>query len=167
MYLVRGEPISNDADADAISRLFDSPISEKQILASEIPSSELLPSRKTATELVNLVFRRTYPLLQFLHESAFRQSMGRLYDLDPMDFEEADHDFLPLFHSVTALGYLFDQDAHKKYGCKGTVNHAYVEILSLLFALLILAECAISLPQDEWSTSNAAGISPACRHCCA
>ncbi|OAP61627.1 hypothetical protein AYL99_03830 [Fonsecaea erecta] len=109
---------------DAMSRLFDSPLPDKQALATDIPISKLLPSRQSATELLHAVFGQTYQLLQFLHEPTFQKQTDRIYDLDPMDFEDSDHDFLPLFYSVTALGYLFHQKVHHKYGCRGAVNQA-------------------------------------------
>ncbi|OQV00477.1 Fungal specific transcription factor domain-containing protein [Cladophialophora immunda] len=109
---------------DAMSRLFDSPLPDKQALATDIPISKLLPSRQSATELLHAVFGQTYQLLQFLHEPTFQKQTDRIYNLDPMDFEDSDHDFLPLFYSVTALGYLFHQKMHHKYGCKGAVNQA-------------------------------------------
>ncbi|KAH0841909.1 fungal transcriptional regulatory protein [Fonsecaea pedrosoi] len=109
---------------DAMSRLFDSPLPDKQALATDIPISKLLPSRQAATELLHAVFGQTYQLLQFLHEPTFQKQTDRIYNLDPMDFEDSDHDFLPLFYSVTALGYLFHQKMHHRYGCKGAVNQA-------------------------------------------
>lgn len=113
-------------DMDAMSKLFDSPLPDKQALATEIPFVKLLPSRQTAEELLQVVFGQTYQLLQFLHEPTFQKQTDRIYDLDPMDFEDSDHDFLPLFYMVTALGYVFNQKMHHKYGCKGTLNHAWV-----------------------------------------
>ncbi|EXJ76596.1 uncharacterized protein A1O5_01104 [Cladophialophora psammophila CBS 110553] len=115
---------SSHLSLDAMSRLFDSPLPDKQALATDIPISKLLPSRQSATELLYAVFGQTYQLLQFLHEPTFQKQTDRIYNLDPMDFEDSDHDFLPLFYSVTALGYLFHQKMHHKYGCKGAVNQA-------------------------------------------
>ncbi|KIW90596.1 uncharacterized protein Z519_08379 [Cladophialophora bantiana CBS 173.52] len=115
---------SSHLSLDAMSRLFDSPLPDKQALATDIPISQLLPSRQSATELLYAVFGQTYQLLQFLHEPTFQKQTDRIYNLDPMDFEDSDHDFLPLFYSVTALGYLFHQKMHHKYGCKGAVNQA-------------------------------------------
>ena len=63
-------------------------------------------------------------LLQFMHEPTFRKQVDRIYDLDLIDFEELDHDFLPLFHSVMALGYVFSQKMHQNYGCKGALDQA-------------------------------------------
>ncbi|KAJ9499933.1 Gypsy retrotransposon integrase-like protein 1 [Exophiala xenobiotica] len=109
---------------DVISRLFESPLPDKQALASDIPFSQLLPSRQTATELLDVAFGQTYQLLQFLDEPDFQRQTDRIYELDPIDFADSDHDFLPLFYAVTAIGYLFDRKMHEKYGCKGAVNQA-------------------------------------------
>ena len=118
---VRG---GSHASLDAMSKLFDSPLPDKQALATDVPMWKLLPSREAATELLHVVFGQTYQLLQFLHEPIFQKQTDRIYGLDPMDFADSDHDFLPLFYSVTALGYLFHQKMHQKYGCKGAVNQA-------------------------------------------
>jgi len=121
------EKLTNcDLTVDAMSRLFDSPLPDKQALATDVPFSKLLPSRQTTSELLRVVFGQTYQLLQFLHEPTFQRQTDRIYDVDPMDFEDSDHDFLPLFYSVTALGYLFHQKMHEKYGCNGAVNQALV-----------------------------------------
>ncbi|KAK5191651.1 Gypsy retrotransposon integrase-like protein 1 [Exophiala xenobiotica] len=109
---------------DVISRLFESPLPDKQALASDIPFSQLLPSRQTATELLDVAFGQTYQLLQFLDEPDFQRQTDRIYELDPIEFADSDHDFLPLFYAVTAIGYLFDRKMHEKYGCKGAVNQA-------------------------------------------
>lgn len=118
------EQKNDDSGAGAISRLFDSPVPDNQMLASEVPFSQLLPSRETTDELLTVVLLQSYQLLQFLQESTFRRQVDRLYDLDPMDLEDSDRDFLPLFHSVVALGYLFHQKAHKEHGCQGAVSRA-------------------------------------------
>ncbi|EXJ91841.1 hypothetical protein A1O3_00391 [Capronia epimyces CBS 606.96] len=117
-------------DVDAMSSLFDSPLPDKQALATEVPFVKLLPSRQTATELLHVVFKQTYQLLQFLHEPTVQKQTDRIYDSDPMDFEDSDHDFLPLFYMLTALGYVFHQDMHRKYGCKGTLNQAMRHVIA-------------------------------------
>ncbi len=99
---------------EVISRLFESPLPDKQALATDIPFSQLLPSRQTATELLDVVFGQTYQLLQFLDEPNFQRQTDRIYELDPIEFADSDHDFLPLFYAVTALGYLFDRKMHEK-----------------------------------------------------
>ncbi|KAJ9629169.1 Gypsy retrotransposon integrase-like protein 1 [Knufia peltigerae] len=121
---LHGHPRTGNIGSDVISRLFDSPLPDKQALATDVPFSQLLPSRQTATGLLNIVFGQTYHLLHFLHEPAFQKQTERIYDLDPIEFSDSDHDFLPLFYAVTALGYLFNGQLHRSYGCKGAVNQA-------------------------------------------
>ncbi|KAJ4608870.1 Gypsy retrotransposon integrase-like protein 1 [Exophiala dermatitidis] len=123
-------PSNRHVDVDAMSRLFDSPLPDKQALAIDVPFAKLLPSRQTAMRLLHVVFGQTYQLLQFLHEPSFKKQVDRIYDLDPMDFEDTDHDFLPLFYMVTALGYLFHQEMHHKYGCNGTLNQAMRHVIA-------------------------------------
>lgn len=134
-------PANRHLSIDAISKLFDSPLPDKQALTTNVPISELLPGRQTAREFLHVVFRQTYPLLQFLHEPTFQEQTDRVYDLDPTDFEDCDHDFFPLFYSVTALGFLFHQELHKKYGCKGALNQAYVNRTYSESPLPLPADC--------------------------
>lgn len=110
----------------AITQLFDSPLPDKQALKVDVPMSNLLPSRKTASQLLNVVFGQVYPLLQFLHEPTFQEKTNRIYELEPMEFEDSDHDFLALLYSVLALGFLFSQAKHQKYGCARAVTEGYV-----------------------------------------
>ena len=112
----------NNADfIDAISRLFDAPLPGEQALATEV---ELLPPRRTASELLQAVFGQTYQLLHFVHEPTFQQQVDRIYDIDCMIFEDTDHAFLPLFYSVAALGYLCHRKMHEQHGCDGAINQA-------------------------------------------
>jgi hypothetical protein len=82
-------------------------------------------------------FGNVHLLLQFMQEPTFRKQVDRIYDLDLIDFEELDHDFLPLFHSVMALGYLFSQKMHQNYGLQGSPRSCVSK--SELQALICLA----------------------------
>ena len=114
----------SDSTQDAMTHLFDSPLPNKQALDIGGPISHLLPSRSTATHLLHTVFVRTYPLFEFLHEPAFQERTDRIYELEPMDFDDSDHDFLPLFYVVVGLGFLFSQHKHQTYGCGRAVSQA-------------------------------------------
>jgi hypothetical protein len=116
--------ISPELSQSALSGLFDSPLWGKQAPQTDPSPAEFSPSRRTASELLEVFFGNAYHLFQFIHEPTFRKHVDRIYDFDPMDFEELDHDFLPLFHSVIALGYLFNQNIHQKYACKGALDQA-------------------------------------------
>ncbi|ETN44570.1 uncharacterized protein HMPREF1541_10240 [Cyphellophora europaea CBS 101466] len=108
----------------ALSHLFDSPLPDKQALSTSVSINQLLPSRATATRLLSIVFEQTHQLLRFIDESWFHTQTDRIYELDPIDYADSDHDFLPLFLGVVAVGYLFDPQRHKTYGCRRTIDQA-------------------------------------------
>lgn len=108
----------------ALSHLFDSPLPDKQALSSSISINQLLPSRATASRLLSIVFEQTHQLLRFLDEPWFQAQTDRIYQLNPSDYSDSDHDFLPLFFGVVAVGYLFDPLRHKGYGCRRTIDQA-------------------------------------------
>ncbi|KEF54757.1 uncharacterized protein A1O9_09199, partial [Exophiala aquamarina CBS 119918] len=116
--------VSPERPQSTLSSLFESPPWDMQIRQMGPWSPENLPSRRTALELLETYFGDVFLLLQFMHEPTFRQQVDRIYDLDLINFEELEHDFLPLFHSVMALGYLFSQKMHQNYGCKGALHQA-------------------------------------------
>ncbi|KAK5056635.1 hypothetical protein LTR84_012167 [Exophiala bonariae] len=121
-------PIGNiclESPQSAISELFDSPLWEKQAIQDHLSPPEILPARRTALELLEAYFKNALPLFQFLHEPTFRLQVDRIYGLDPLAFGELDRDFLPLFHSVIAIGYLYKHDMHQRYGCKASLDQAH------------------------------------------
>lgn len=135
-FLQKTQQLFGDDDSDeqpskpasphhvALSHLFDSPLPDKQALSSNTSIGQLLPSRAVAAHLLNIVFRQTYQLLQFIDEPWFHAQVSRIYDIDPVDYSDADHDFLPLFFGVIAVGYLFDSQRHESYGCRRTIDQA-------------------------------------------
>jgi hypothetical protein len=114
----------SDSTHGAIKHLFDSPLPDKHALNTAVPISHLLPSRHTASELLQVVFGQAYPLFQFIHEPTFQEKTDRIYELEPIEYEDSDHDFLPLFYVVIGLGFLFSQRKHQKYGCAGAITQA-------------------------------------------
>lgn len=120
----QGSPHDTDisqSTEQAITRLFDAPLPDKQALDTDVPVSHLLPSRQSASDLLQVVFAQVYPLLQFLHAPSFQERTDRIYDIDPMEYDDSDHDFLPLLFAVLGLGFLFSQKKHQQYGCRRAV----------------------------------------------
>lgn len=111
-----------DSVHTAIVQLFDAPLPAKQTLHLDVPVSQLLPPRKAAASLVSVVFSQVFPLFNFLDEDSFQEKTERIYELEPIEYGDSDHDFLPLFYSIIGLGYLFSREAHDKHGCKGAVS---------------------------------------------
>jgi hypothetical protein len=117
---------------DTTASLFDSRILDSQLTATNVPFSELLPSRHITCELVGAVFRTAYQQFQFLHEPSFQRDTQRVYALGPTWPEDLDHGFLALLNSVLALGYTFQQEMHQQYGCQGAADQAYAFLIIVL-----------------------------------
>lgn len=82
-----------------------------------------MPERATTMELIGSLFARSHVFLSFLHEQHFRSMVGLLYD-PRSSHGDAYNRFLPLFHHVVALGYLFCRPQHQDYGCKFVLGEA-------------------------------------------
>jgi len=113
---------SDHGDRPAISDLFDAPLPSK--LNHKVIDASWLPSRATSARLMNSIFSEVYPLFHFLHEDDYRSKVDRLYELEDAQYTESDRAFLPLFHIVTALGFLYDRDEHESKGCASGIAQA-------------------------------------------
>lgn len=82
-----------------------------------------LPNRDDATRLLDSVFKRTHPFLDFLHEPSFHNMVTILYG-QSSEQDDTRTQFLPLFHQAIALGYLMDRDWHRQRGCQFAVDRA-------------------------------------------
>ncbi|KIV92132.1 hypothetical protein, variant [Exophiala mesophila] len=82
-----------------------------------------LPNRDDATRLLDSVFKRTHPCLDFLHEASFCSMVTILYSQSPEE-NDTRTQFLPLFHQAIALGYLWDRDWHRQHGCQVAMDSA-------------------------------------------
>ncbi len=83
-----------------------------------------LPSLSTTLSLLDVVFTRCHPWIQFVHEADFRDMVNRLYSESALQFGASSRDFMPLFHSVLAIALLFDMRLRKNHGCEDIVNEA-------------------------------------------
>jgi hypothetical protein len=121
----RGELADDwDSTKSVISQLFDAPLpNDPPGGANNFPTVQLPHKEKVSAMLITL-FRATYLVFPILHEPTFYQDVDRLYTKDPIEYDEADRAFLPLFHLTLALGYLFSRDSHQNYGCQKAVTEA-------------------------------------------
>lgn len=119
-----GENEEADANNSATVQLFDAPLPPKNTLSIDVPIPQLLPPRETTTKLLKILFSQVYPPFHFLHEVDFQDSTGRIYGQDPIEYNETDQSFLPLFNLVLGLGYLFSRDEHEKHGCRQALAQA-------------------------------------------
>lgn len=83
-----------------------------------------LPPKDEVDGLIDNVFAVKHPMLAFLHEQYFRDTVELVYTAATRD--EAIDRFLPMLHMALALGYLFSSKAHRA-GCstaqQKAVNH--------------------------------------------
>ena len=115
---------ARDSAHSAMVQLFDSPLPQKQALNIDVPISQLLPRRRTADALVQIVFGDVYLLFDFLNEEVFNEKLNRIYELEPIQYDDEDHDFLPLLYAVLGLGYVFSRTEHRTHGCTGALSQA-------------------------------------------
>lgn len=109
---------------NAISGLYSAPVPDAEAATHHSIRFQSLPTLAITLDLLDVVFSRCHPLIQFLHEADFRDMVHRLYSESALQFGAASHDFMPLFHAVLALGLLFDIKSRKKHGCEDIVNEA-------------------------------------------
>lgn len=104
--------------------LFNAPMPEAEGGTHYSAQFQSLPSLSTTLSLLDVVFTRCHPLIQFVHEADFRDMVNRLYSESALQFGASSRDFMPLFHSVLAIALLFDMRLRKNHGCEDVVNEA-------------------------------------------
>lgn len=107
-----------DQTSDTVAALFDAPLPQDDSFDNEsIDSDPSIPKEK-ALDLIDSVFKHCYPLFKFIEEDYVRTMTIRMYDTEIEQHEGIDHAFLPLFHVIMALAYLFDRAEHGSKGCR-------------------------------------------------
>ena len=104
-----------------VAGLFDAPLPSREML--NLPELLPLPVHAVAPALVDAVFSRCHPLLQFLEQTDFREMMNHIYE----DFQQhgtSDARSITLLHFVVALGYLFSVEFHQEQCCKAALSEA-------------------------------------------
>jgi hypothetical protein len=115
-----GQQLAHEARS-TVAGLFDAPMLSPDALGlNDLPS---LPIPDVANTLVDAVFSRCHPLLQFLEPTDFRDMMAHIYD-DLTHHGTSDPRSLTLLHFVLALGYLFSIEFHQDHGCKAALREA-------------------------------------------
>lgn len=117
-----GPSFDNGPDSSATVQLFDAPLPPRNDL--EASQSQLLPPKDTALRLVKIIFTQVYPMFNFLSDEDFEASIDRIYLRAPIDYQDRDQQFLPLFYLILGLGYLFSKVEHDKHGCRKAINQA-------------------------------------------
>jgi hypothetical protein len=138
-----------------IASLFDAPLLTKCSLNPA--GNPTLPLHDVAAALVEAVFTRCHPLLQFLEQPDFYDMMNHIYD-DLEKLGTSDPRSISLFRLVLALGYLFSTEFHQSHGCTAAVDEAYVDLPNVKIQLTLLAP-NISLQVAKISTDQVSTIS--------
>ncbi|EXJ76711.1 uncharacterized protein A1O5_01219 [Cladophialophora psammophila CBS 110553] len=121
--------------------LFNAPVPDAEAGTQYSSQFQSLPSLSITLGLLEVVFTRCNPLIQFIHEADFRDMVNRLYSESALQFGASSHNFMPLFHGVLAIALLSDVRSRKKHGCEDIVNEATRHFL-LARRELDVAQCA-------------------------
>lgn len=96
----------------------DSPHSSSQSPPENVSDVTLLPSKETATLLVETCLDKACVLMRFIHRPSFMVMMHRLYSKRPDEYGDEEDTFLPLFYLALAVGCLFVDDDAVAEGCE-------------------------------------------------
>jgi hypothetical protein len=107
-----------------MSVVLDSPKSaaESPMTGDLLPLGNDLPPKEVAQEICHFAVDDATSLMRIVHKPSFWQSFERLYNIPPEQYTNEDHKFLPLFHSVMALGHLFAKDEKTGVSREGYEN---------------------------------------------
>ncbi|OAL33268.1 hypothetical protein AYO20_07430 [Fonsecaea nubica] len=108
--------------------LFNAPVPDAEAGTQYSSQFQSLPSLSITLGLLDVVFTRCNPLIQFVHEADFRDMVHRLYSESALQFGASSHNFMPLFHGILAIALLFDVRSRKKHGCEDIVNEAELDV---------------------------------------
>ncbi|KAL2402319.1 hypothetical protein ABEF95_013332 [Exophiala dermatitidis] len=122
------KPADEDSSAteaqEVVNNLFDKPAPSPSVLSLQHTHPPGHPNQATALRLLDAVFTKYHALIQFLHESDFRDMVRRLYGEPLLWASPSTGRFMPLFHSVLALGFHLDIEARNSHGCQFTDTEA-------------------------------------------
>jgi hypothetical protein len=114
---------SSGQSFDEVKRLLDLPLADTS-KAATTP----LPPKVEAIVLINSLFSAQHPMLSFLHEQYFRDTVELVYNAESRD--EAIDRFLPMLHIALALGYLFSSETHREHSCDSMLQRAMQHFLT-------------------------------------
>ncbi|KAL2397858.1 hypothetical protein ABEF93_005699 [Exophiala dermatitidis] len=122
------KPIDDDSFVteaqEVVNNLFDKPAPSPGVLPLQHTHPPSHPNQTTALRLLDAVFTKYHALIQFLHESDFRDMVRRLYSEPLLWASPSTGRFMPLFHSVLALGFHLDIESRNSHGCQFTDTEA-------------------------------------------
>ncbi len=102
-----------------------------------------LPPRAIAEEICRCAIDDAAALLKIVHKPTFRTAFDQLYSTPPESWSNADQTFLPLFHSVMALGHLFAKDEQSgvsREGYESGIQQGFIHFKTAR-QLMDIADC--------------------------
>ena len=85
-----------------------------------------LPPRDIAVELATSALNEACALFNFVHKPSFFSMLEEIYLLNPAQYTDKEHRFLPLLYSILALGYLFSRNERVHFGYTHAISEGYV-----------------------------------------
>lgn len=85
-----------------------------------------LPPREIAIELATSALNEACALFNFVHKPSFFSMLEEVYLLNPAQYTDKEHRFLPLLYAVLALGYLFSCNEQVRSGYTHAISEGYV-----------------------------------------
>ncbi|EXJ55707.1 hypothetical protein A1O7_08636 [Cladophialophora yegresii CBS 114405] len=134
-------PLLTTETQNITATLFNAPMPEGDGGPHYSSQFQSLPSLSITLSLLDVVFTRCHPLIQFVHEADFRDMVHRLYSESALQFGASSRDFMPLFHSVLSIALLFETRLRKKHGCDDIAHEATRHFI-LARKELDIAQCA-------------------------
>ncbi|KAI9727659.1 MAG: hypothetical protein M1828_005887 [Chrysothrix sp. TS-e1954] len=98
--------------------------SSKSIKDSPVESNMAsdLPLEPIARKLCGHALQEGVTLMPIVHQPSFYGQLNRLYNVPQEHYQDHDHEFLPLFYNVLALGRMLAQDEQSNTGTQGYVD---------------------------------------------
>lgn len=101
----RDSQVALNSAGSSVHSVFDSPVERTASIRTDD-----LPSKDVAHQLCSHALDDATCILMVVHQPSFYNSLDRIYKRAPEEYENEDHQFLPLLYAVMALGCLFRQE---------------------------------------------------------
>lgn len=128
-----------------MSQVLESPRSGGDSPAGDISpgATNELPPKAYARGVCQMAVAQAASLLRIVHAPSFWKSFEDLYGKPPEHWTNADHKFLPLFHTAMALGHLFAKDESgplDKHGYETAIQQGFSHFKTAR-QLMDIADC--------------------------
>ncbi|KAK5125333.1 hypothetical protein LTR85_000442 [Meristemomyces frigidus] len=127
-----------------MSQILDSPKSVGDSSPGDMsPGGSELPPKDYARQMCSNAVEDATALLRVVHKPSFWQSFERIYSMPSEQWTNEDNVFLPLLHSVMALGHLFakdDQGSLNEHGYESAIQQGFTHF-KVARQMMDIADC--------------------------